>query len=158
MYITLASDSTRIESTSHLTIKLNKDQSVDLQRCISLFGSSSFSTLPAPISIRMACFNIERKGDKLNRIEGKNVVAGIHDFDLEMSELCILNTKSVHVAVSNLTIANILSTTHLDVCMDTNKSTRHISVDMSDADLTWVRNNQYCSISHLYSLNSHSLT
>ena len=99
----------------------------------------------------------EHKKDRDFMIHCKDTAVQIYDLDLCFSELHMKSFDNVHhVKVSNLEIRNIVSVKSLEISADTHESTRHITIDMSDANLMWLPNRfkdfAYVVFDHLITL------
>jgi hypothetical protein len=100
---------------------------------------------------------VDHKKNRDFMIHCKDAAVQIYDLDLCFSELHMKSFDNVHhVKVSNLEIRNIVSVKSLEISADTHESTRHITIDMSDANLMWLPNRfkdfAYVVFDHLITL------
>ena len=100
---------------------------------------------------------VDHKKDRDFMIHCKDAAVQIYDLDLCFSELHMKSFDNVHhVKVSNLEIRNIVSVKSLEISADTHESTRHITIDTSDANLMWLPNRfkdfAYVVFDHLITL------
>ena len=84
---------------------------------------------------------VDHRKDRDFMIHCKDAAVQMYDLDLCFSELHMKSFDNVHqVKVSNLKTQNIVSVKSLEISVNTHESTRHITIDMSDANLMWLPN------------------